>query len=110
HPVVESDIERKSYRKAYLDWLKSKIAPGPLANPKKPIIVDYLYGAASGMLEELLRSKKLVAIHDRSDPTFGGLNPEPIEKNLQDLIAKVKEEKALVGIALDGDADRIGLI
>ena len=110
HPVVEGDIERKSYRKVYLDFLKSRISPGPLANPKKPIVVDYLYGAASGMLEDLLHSKKLITLHDRWDPTFGGLNPEPIEKNLQELIAKVKEEKALVGIALDGDADRIGLI
>jgi len=110
HPVSNGDVARKSYRKHYLDWLRSKVACGPLANLKQPVIVDYLYGCASGMLEELVRSKKLITLHSRWDPTFGGLNPEPIEKNLQELIARVKQEKALIGIALDGDADRIGLI
>lgn len=110
HIVLDGDAPRKSYRKQYLNWLKSRISCGPLANLKRPVIVDYLYGCAAGMLEDLVRSKKLVALHSRRDPTFGGLNPEPIEKNLQELIARVKQEKALIGIALDGDADRISLI
>ncbi|MBI3548585.1 MAG: phosphoglucomutase/phosphomannomutase family protein [Elusimicrobia bacterium] len=103
-------VEKKSYRKPYLEWLKSRVATGPISNLKRPVVVDYLYGAATGLMEELIKNKKLITIHSAVDPLFGGLNPEPIEKNLGELIAKVKEEKALIGIALDGDADRIGII
>jgi phosphomannomutase len=69
-----------------------------------------MYGAASGLMEDLVPSKHILAIHSKRDPLFGGLHPEPIEQYLKALSAKVKEEKALIGIALDGDADRIGIV
>jgi phosphomannomutase / phosphoglucomutase len=46
-----------------------------------------------------------------SDGTFPNHHPDPtVAKNLEDLIASVKERKAEIGIAFDGDADRIGLV
>jgi phosphomannomutase/phosphoglucomutase len=46
-----------------------------------------------------------------SDGTFPNHHPDPtVEKNVQDLIAAVKKDRADVGIAFDGDADRIGVI
>jgi phosphomannomutase/phosphoglucomutase len=46
-----------------------------------------------------------------SDGTFPNHHPDPtVEKNLEDLIAAVKKDRADVGIAFDGDADRIGVI
>ncbi|MFC6725423.1 phosphoglucomutase/phosphomannomutase family protein, partial [Halobium palmae] len=44
------------------------------------------------------------------DPTFGGNPPEPDAHNLQELIRKVRAEDADLGIANDGDADRIGVV
>jgi phosphomannomutase len=41
---------------------------------------------------------------------FGGIAPEPVEKNLAELIDTVKKKKAVMGIALDGDADRFALV
>jgi phosphoglucomutase len=49
-------------------------------------------------------------INDKKDVLFGGFPPEPAEKNVQDLIAMVKKEKAMLGVATDGDADRYGII
>ncbi len=41
---------------------------------------------------------------------FGGFPPDPAEKNVQDMIKKVKEKKAILGVVTDGDADRYGII
>ncbi len=111
NPVRDGQVATKSYRKAYLDYLKGRINPRPIAAKlKRPVVVDYLFGAAAGLLEELVPSKKLITIHNRRDPLFGGLHPEPIEKNLKELSERVLKEKALIGVALDGDADRVGII
>ena len=44
------------------------------------------------------------------DPLFGGVNPEPIDQNLDALKQRVVETKAIVGLATDGDADRVGAV
>lgn len=110
-PIRSNDFKEKSVREAYLKYLRSRINPAKFAAKlKRPVVVDYLYGAAAGLLEELLPAKKLVVMHDKKDPLFGGINPEPIEVNLKELMEKVRSEKALIGIALDGDADRVGIV
>ena len=52
----------------------------------------------------------MTEIHGTINPSFGGTPPEPIERNLQDLMRCVVQEKAAIGIAHDGDADRIGVV
>ncbi|MDE2040640.1 MAG: phosphoglucomutase/phosphomannomutase family protein [Elusimicrobia bacterium] len=110
-PSRSNEYKHKNFRRDYLSYLRSR-ADGKriAAKLKRPVIVDYLHGAAAGLLEELVVSKRLLALHSKHDPLFGGVNPEPIEANLKELSAKVRESKALIGIALDGDADRIGLV
>ena len=111
NPVRTGEVIRKSYRKAYLDYIKSRINTKAISDKlKKPVVVDYLFGCGVGLIEELVPSKKLITIHNTRDPLFGGLNPEPIEKNLKDLSARVVAEKAMIGVALDGDADRVGIV
>lgn len=111
-PPVDADgYKVKSCRPEYLSYLKSRVnIPKIAASLKRPVVIDYLYGAASGLMEEILPEKKLSILHSRHDPLFGGLNPEPIEANLAALKTRILEEKAPLGIALDGDADRIGLM
>jgi alpha-D-glucose phosphate-specific phosphoglucomutase len=74
-------------------------------------VVDPMFGAGRGYLSEFLRSAgcDVLEIHDWADPYFGGGNPEPLGQNLADLIDEVTG-KWLLGIALDGDADRLGAI
>jgi len=75
-------------------------------------VVDPVYGAGKGYFKDLLEhyGLKVKEIHNDVNPAFGGLHPEPIGDNLNDLKNKVLEEKADVGLALDGDADRSGVI
>lgn len=104
-------VKEKSYRADYLSYLKSRVSPGPIKSKlKKAVVVDYMHGAAAGLMEELLPSKHLRVIRGARDPLFGGINPEPIAQNLKALVDAVKAEKALLGVALDGDADRIGIV
>jgi phosphomannomutase len=106
-----SGFKEKSFRDDYLNYLKARIdLPKIKSRLKRPIVIDYMFGASAGLAEELLPKKKLVTIHSRRDPLFGGVNPEPIEANLKELKERVLSEKALIGIAFDGDGDRVGVI
>jgi phosphomannomutase len=71
-------------------------------------VVDPMYGAGSGFIPQLLPT--VDEIHNIENPAFGGVAPEPIAQNLQELSALIKSGKYRVGLALDGDADRIGAI
>ncbi len=111
HPVKAGGFTEKSFREVYLNYLKSRVNVAAIrARLKRPVVVDYMYGAAGGLFEELVKSKKIVPIHAQRDPLFGGLHPEPVEAYLKGLKDAVAREKALIGIALDGDADRVGVV
>lgn len=75
-------------------------------------VVDPMFGAGIGYLEELLGRHRceVHAIHNWRDPLFGGSLPEPTAQHLKALAAKVKETGADIGVALDGDADRLGVV
>src|SRR5437867_11305550 len=52
---------------------------------------------------------KVVELHGERNPYFGGVNPEPIPPNIDEFLARIPGERADVGLAVDGDADRAGL-
>ena len=101
----------KDFRPAYLEYLNSKVpAAKVLAKLKAPVVIDFMYGVGAETADGLFNSKNVIKLRERHDPLFGGISPEPVEKNLQDLIAAVKKHRALFGVAMDGDADRFALI
>jgi phosphomannomutase len=73
-----------------------------------PVIADPMFGAGSGCLPWLLPG--IDEIHGSENPAFGGQPPEPTEEHLTELAALVRSGKYRVGLALDGDADRIGAV
>jgi phosphomannomutase len=75
------------------------------------IVAEPLFGSASGYFPRLLGGGKtqVVEIHGERNPYFGGLNPEPIPPNTDEFLARIVAERADVGLAVDGDADRAGL-
>ena len=83
-----------------------------LRQAKLKVVVDPMYGAGAGYFNLLLGGGAihLVEINGERNPLFPGIHPEPIAVNLAKLSATVKEQKADVGLATDGDADRIGII
>jgi phosphomannomutase len=76
------------------------------------VIVDSMFGAGSGYIKNLLAGGKIAIeeINGERNPLFPGISPEPITENLDKLASMVKRRKASVGLATDGDADRIGVM
>lgn len=72
-----------------------------------PAVVDPMYGAGSGFLKRLL---VIDEIHGEENPGFGGCPPEPIGEHLGELRSLLASGRYRVGLALDGDADRIGAV
>ncbi|MFA6433831.1 MAG: hypothetical protein WCW52_03970 [Elusimicrobiales bacterium] len=102
---------RRSFKKAYVDYLNSKVQVSQLVSKLPgPVVVDFMYGVGAELAGEIFNSKNIIRIREASDPLFGGITPEPVEKNLAELISAVKKNKAVMGIALDGDADRFALV
>lgn len=77
------------------------------------IVVESMYGAGGGYLPQVLDggATTVTELHGSPNPAFPGMSqPEPVERNLADLMAAVKDSAPDVSIALDGDADRVGIV
>tara|TARA_B100000902_G_scaffold396682_1_gene458385 strand:- start:23777 stop:25183 length:1407 start_codon:yes stop_codon:yes gene_type:complete len=72
------------------------------------IAYDSMFGAGRNVIRNLL--PEAIQIHDDNNPSFNGISPEPIYKNLLELSEYIKSNNIDIGLATDGDADRIGLI
>ncbi len=85
---------------------------GPLTRPLK-VVVDCGNGVGSLASPQIYNALGITPrfLFCESDGTFPNHHPDPtVEANLQDLVRAVREDNADVGIALDADADRIGVI
>ena len=77
------------------------------------VVVDAMFGAGAGYLPRMLDGGNTAVeeLHGHRNPAFPGMaQPEPIAPNLPELLDRVPASGASVGIALDGDADRVGII
>ena len=109
-PVGEGQVRHEALIDRYVADVVART--GPLARDMK-IVYDCGNGAGALVAPQLMRALGLDAIglFTESDGTFPNHHPDPtVPENLQDLIAAVKREGAEMGIAFDGDADRIGLV
>ncbi|MFB3053501.1 MAG: phosphoglucomutase/phosphomannomutase family protein, partial [Dehalococcoidia bacterium] len=77
------------------------------------VVVDSMHGAGAGYLSRLLAGGKtrIWEVRSARNPAFPGMhNPEPIPRNLSPLRRAVRRHRAQVGLATDGDADRLGVL
>lgn len=96
----------------YMEWLYNWIEKNSeIKTFSGQVIVDPMHGSASGYFVKLLKDTQwdVKEIRSNINPSFGGVNPEPITQNLNLLAEAMKKNKAIIGIALDGDGDRIGV-
>ncbi|HBT40287.1 MAG: Phosphoglucomutase/phosphomannomutase alpha/beta/alpha domain I [Thermotoga sp. 50_1627] len=115
-PLVEANrkdlLEIFDPKPDYLNALAKIIDFESIKRAKLKVIVDLMYGTAMGYLDELC--SKLVAdlevFHNHRDPYFGGDRPEPDEERLALLANRVKSKGWDVVLAVDGDADRFGIV
>jgi len=85
---------------------------GALSRPMR-VVYDCGNGAGALVAPQLMRAigVQSTGLFCESDGTFPNHHPDPtVPENLEDLIAAVKRDGAELGIAFDGDADRIGLV
>ncbi|SMB91406.1 phosphoglucomutase, alpha-D-glucose phosphate-specific [Thermanaeromonas toyohensis ToBE] len=96
----------------YLKHLEGLLDMEILGRSGLKIIVDPLYGAGLGYLENLLSRAgcQVESIHNWRDPLFGGRLPDPSARGLEELAERVRLQGAHLGLALDGDADRFGVV
>jgi phosphomannomutase len=95
-------------QEAYLRQLGSYVDLETIRNAAIPVVADPMYGAGAGILPLLVPGA--AEIHTMANPSFGDRPPEPTEENLTELSRLVREGKYKVGLAFDGDADRIGAV
>jgi phosphomannomutase len=108
---VES-IEVVDITKDYIKFIRNYIDLKKIKTKKFKVLVDSMYGSGDSFMAQALKgtSIKLEFMRNTINPAFGGGRPEPVEDNLAELKRRVKNEKFDLGIALDGDADRIAAV
>jgi len=99
-------------RERYLARLKETIDLGTIKKAKIRVVFDPFWGAARNYPDLLLREAgvEVSTVHDYRDVLFGGHAPEPDDHLLQDAKARMRDTRAHLGIATDGDADRFGIV
>jgi phosphomannomutase len=110
--LSDGSVEKFNPAPTYLDQIETLIDLHELRQSGLKIAVDSMYGAGAGYFSQILcgDSTKVTEIHAERNPAFPGLQPEPIAQNLEQLSLRIREERADVGLATDGDADRIGIM
>jgi phosphomannomutase/phosphoglucomutase len=108
--VSTGSISTAEVIEKYVDDIVQRTGPLPKA---MKVVYDCGNGAASLVAPQLFRKLGIDAhgLFCESDGTFPNHHPDPtVPENLEDLIAEVKQRKAEIGIAFDGDGDRIGVV
>lgn len=100
-------IEQVDAATGYLQQLGHLVDIEAIRKAAIPAVADPMFGAGSGFFKRLLGIDE---IHAEQNPSFGGRPPEPIGENLQELCGLLATGRYRVGLALDGDADRIGAV
>ncbi|MBK6432378.1 phosphoglucomutase/phosphomannomutase family protein [Candidatus Amarolinea dominans] len=103
-------IRRFDPRPAYRDHLATLVDFETIGRGGLRVVVDAMYGAGRGYLAEFLRDAgaEVVELRGEMNPGFNGIHPEPIERYLQPLAEALSGGDWHLGLATDGDADRIG--
>ncbi|MBQ9012193.1 MAG: phosphomannomutase/phosphoglucomutase [Bacilli bacterium] len=109
---IKGTVVKDDVRQGYLDLVKKSV---DINGKKIKAVVDTANGTASIIAEEMYNMFKdkieLIPLYIESDPEFPNHHPDPsVEENNKDLKKAVIENNADVGIGIDGDGDRVGII
>ena len=107
--LAAGNIEMHDVASDYLNLLQDKLDIEAIKTAGVKVAHDAMYGAGQGAIQALLGEDSVVALHHDLNPGFHGQAPEPIDRNLTELAETVVRERCDVGLANDGDADRIGM-
>lgn len=110
-PVLHGgNLSSFDIRETYQQMITEKIKLGP---NKPKVVIDCGNGTASPFAPELFTRLgcETIELYCDSDPSFPNHHPDPVNpENMQDLIKLVKHSQADIGIGIDGDGDRLGVV
>jgi alpha-D-glucose phosphate-specific phosphoglucomutase len=95
---------------AYYEHLGQLVDLDTISRGELRVVADAMYGSGRGCIAEML-SRTRCQVHEirgEMNPGFGGIHPEPIGRYMNALVAAIQAFHADLGLATDGDADRIG--
>ena len=103
-------IERFIPTASYHDHLRTLIDFDAIAENPQHIAVDSMYGSGRGQIKGILQGTgcEVTEVRGEMNPGFGGIHPEPIARYLGALAGSIAAGHGQLGLATDGDADRIG--
>jgi len=113
HEVADSPlVTQQSSINWYLDAIIEQLDLDAIRHAHLSVVLDPMFGVAQTSLQTILVSARceVNVINARHDPLFGGRMPSPAEGSLSPLRQSVLDQGADLGIATDGDADRLGII
>ena len=105
-------VRRRDFTNEYVDAVERLIDLGAIRDAGLRVIVDPMYGVGQLTLGTILTEARcrVAFIHERHDPLFGGRSPAPNLEALRLLRTQVVEGRYDLGLATDGDADRIAIV
>lgn len=111
--AVEAGLIQEIYPlNEYLDSVISAIDLKAIREGNLKVAVDPMYGVSETSLTTILHTARceVYTIHERHDTLFGGKLPAPTADTLHSLQNTVLDRRCDIGVATDGDADRIGVV
>jgi phosphomannomutase/CTP:molybdopterin cytidylyltransferase MocA len=105
-------VSWRDYTNPYVDAVEKLIDMDAIRKAGLKVIVDPMYGVGQLTLGTVLTEARcrVTFIHERHNPLFGGRSPAPSLEALRSLSSLMEEENYHVGLAMDGDADRIAIL
>ncbi|MFM7589044.1 MAG: phosphoglucomutase/phosphomannomutase family protein, partial [Bacteroidota bacterium] len=109
HWISQGMVQKLDLMQAYLEKIRSNFDLDAIADISHGLAFDAMYGAGQHVIPTLFPKAHL--LHCQHNPGFNGQAPEPIARNLHELSTTMANQSHLkIGLAVDGDADRIGLV
>ncbi len=109
---AKGEITRIDPFPPYFEQVRAMLGAVALSTSDIKVVYDPMHATGRGYIDRLLRSfgVDVITIHSDPDPNFGGIQPDPTEEHLSDLKHAVAQTGAQIGLATDGDADRISAV
>ncbi|MFA5038520.1 MAG: phosphoglucomutase/phosphomannomutase family protein [Candidatus Omnitrophota bacterium] len=110
--VKDGSIKIADISREYVAFLRSYIDRKAFKDARYRVLMDVMHGSGNSFIAEVLKGTgiRLELMRQEVNPSFEGRGPEPVEENVQKIIARMKEGKHDIGLILDGDADRIAAV
>jgi len=105
-------VRKVDYTNAYIDAVEALIDMHAIRDAGLSVLLDPMFGVGQITLQTILTEARcrVTTIHERHDPLFGGRSPAPDSRALTTLMNSVREGTYDLGLAMDGDADRIAIV